>query len=353
LSEHLTNETSETEVPEILKTRREKIKILLRLVISIAILAFLFFKVDIGKIWQAIMATDLMFYSAAILLRFAVMIIPAYKLQVLLKAGDLSTGTKRIYFVNLISIFYSLFLPGDVGGAIARFYKLTDRKQDSALVLTSILIDRLTAVGSLALIAVVAILIATPAGISEGTEIILIFSSLIILSAILVLLISRSLSDIVKRLFTALFSGIRSLFLRRAFSSLWNAIETFQAEKSVLIYSIFLALLFQSLVVIIQFLLLKSLGIDLGYWQIAWIISISILIQMIPISYAGLGIREGAMVVFLGYYQIDPASAMAYSFLIFSLILISAVVGGILELFNMNSKAVSKILGLDREKELF
>jgi len=53
---------------------------------------------------------------------------------------------------------------------------------------------------------------------------------------------------------------------------------------------------------------------------------------MFPVSFAGLGIREGSLIFILGIYKIPPGEAIAYSFLLFSLTILMSISGGLIEL---------------------
>ena len=56
---------------------------------------------------------------------------------------------------------------------------------------------------------------------------------------------------------------------------------------------------------------------------------------MIPVSVAGLGIREASYAVLLSNYGISPEQAISYSITIFAVFIIVGLVGGIYELIDI------------------
>ena len=62
-----------------------------------------------------------------------------------------------------------------------------------------------------------------------------------------------------------------------------------------------------------------------------WVRAMVLIVQFIPVSIAGLGIREGVLVFILPIYGISPGDAMAFSLLLFALIIVIGLVGGIFE----------------------
>jgi uncharacterized membrane protein YbhN (UPF0104 family) len=66
--------------------------------------------------------------------------------------------------------------------------------------------------------------------------------------------------------------------------------------------------------------------------SLAWIRSGMMLAAMLPVSFAGLGLREGASVFLLEMFGVSPQLAVAFSLLAFaSTVLAVGLVGGLAE----------------------
>jgi hypothetical protein len=98
-----------------------------------------------------------------------------------------------------------------------------------------------------------------------------------------------------------------------------------------LLASFLLALVFHALCVAIQWLLGQGLHIALtwGEWAIVYA-GVSLLV-LLPISIAGIGLREGGYVGVLALFGIASGSALAISFAVFGFTLLGAAIGGALE----------------------
>jgi uncharacterized membrane protein YbhN (UPF0104 family) len=93
-----------------------------------------------------------------------------------------------------------------------------------------------------------------------------------------------------------------------------------------------LSALFQASITFGNLLLCFALGIPVGFPQLLWIVAAVSVLQSLPISVAGLGVREGAFVYLLRQQGADPASALALSLTVFAIQVLLAAVGGAIEL---------------------
>jgi uncharacterized membrane protein YbhN (UPF0104 family) len=99
-----------------------------------------------------------------------------------------------------------------------------------------------------------------------------------------------------------------------------------------LLVSMLLALLFQLGVVASNYVLCLALGISVSYVQLLWVVAAASLLQSLPISIAGVGVREGAYVYILGTQGVSASSALALSLLVFGIQVLLALAGGLLQL---------------------
>lgn len=80
------------------------------------------------------------------------------------------------------------------------------------------------------------------------------------------------------------------------------------------------------------YLLTKAFSFNLAFTAIAWVRSLAVLIQLLPVTIAGLGLREGSYMVLLGLYGIRQEEAFAYSMGLFSQIIVLSGIGLLIEL---------------------
>ena len=66
-----------------------------------------------------------------------------------------------------------------------------------------------------------------------------------------------------------------------------------------------------------------------------WMRSFGMLVGMLPLTIAGLGVREGALLTVMVPYGINPSGVVAFSLVRMAISLIIAGLGGVLELFEV------------------
>ncbi|HKT61675.1 MAG TPA: hypothetical protein VJQ46_16580, partial [Gemmatimonadales bacterium] len=76
----------------------------------------------------------------------------------------------------------------------------------------------------------------------------------------------------------------------------------------------------------------QALGSPVGLAEITWARACYTLVLLLPITFAGLGAREGVLILLLQPYGVTGADAVALSFIQLGGTLILAVLGGLYEL---------------------
>jgi uncharacterized membrane protein YbhN (UPF0104 family) len=102
------------------------------------------------------------------------------------------------------------------------------------------------------------------------------------------------------------------------------------ARPGRLLLCLLFAIALQSLFLLLNALLGRAAGINtsLGAWFLAW--PLAKLVATLPISLAGLGVREAALVAFLGPFGASAADAMAAGLLWQSVLFAGGIVGWLL-----------------------
>ena len=108
--------------------------------------------------------------------------------------------------------------------------------------------------------------------------------------------------------------------------------ETFgiYAQKQKLLFSgLCLACIWQFIFLVRIYLLAVSIDAPLSFIQIAWMASVVLLVQILPISLNGIGLRETAFVFLFRIQDLPPEKGVALGFIIFSQMLIISIIGGV------------------------
>jgi hypothetical protein len=94
--------------------------------------------------------------------------------------------------------------------------------------------------------------------------------------------------------------------------------------------------------------LVRSLGGELSYANTLWITAGAYLVALLPISVAGLGVREGTLVALAGRYGVSAEQAVAWGLLLLAGRVAIASVGGLLELARVVAPPAIEREGADR-----
>src|SRR5690554_41206 len=312
----------------VVQAGKSSYRFLLKILISAVILAILFYKIPLNEILNALNRAEPGLIFLCVIFYLIIVYLISFQTKYLTKVQNISVSIFQLIKINLITKFYSLFLPGTISGNIVRWYKLSkygDKTKSAAVVLFSRYLETfmLLYIGTIFFISFLIIK-------KEYLYILLLLAGLIILVLSYILLLNPKALN-----FCA--GVIKKIPLPKSvynFSEkFFEAMNKFQ-ELTLSDHFKILLIVFTShfISVLIYFMLSKSLNLNIGFIDIAWIRSASVLISMIPVSFAGLGLREGSFLILLGNYGISPTDSVALSFLIFFLLVFISLWGGVVEL---------------------
>jgi uncharacterized membrane protein YbhN (UPF0104 family) len=85
-------------------------------------------------------------------------------------------------------------------------------------------------------------------------------------------------------------------------------------------------------------LICMALSIEVSFVQLMWVVPVVSLLQSLPISIAGIGVREGAYVYLLQLQGVPGESALALSLTVFGIQVLIALAGGLLQFYSLLSR---------------
>jgi uncharacterized protein (TIRG00374 family) len=298
--------------------------LLLKSLAAAALLGWFLYRSDVGRVFQTLASLSVLRFFFSTLLIVTAVYVNSIKWSFILPEHPLP----KLFQLNLIGQYYSIVLPGQLGGEAAKAYLLGKGQRDAERVLASILFDKITGILGLFLIGIVGLVFTTAAlpaglvwilliGIAVGVAALFSFRS-----GVLYGWVSTSLGSLRKR--------INKLegFLGRM-SRLVDEWHLYSKKPRLLFASILIGAFYQIIGVLINVLLSRGVGIHLGFLDWCWIQAIISLVLLLPITVGGLGVREGSLVGILGWMGIASEKALALSLSLSGLVIIMAVIGGI------------------------
>jgi len=312
---------------------RKKLWLLFKISFSIALILFLLQRVNIDELKGNLVEANSRYIFWAVIVCFIAWAIASYKWLILLKALGKETHFFTLLGLNFIGLFYGLFLPGHISGEVLKGVKLSKNIQNGTSAVVSIMIDRLTGLFVLILFALCGIIFTT----KDYYLLPFLIVSLIIFPFFGLIFLNRDLSSLVGK------TGRKILGKGRAgnfIAPFWRSLKNYQEKTPQLLLAIFLGVLFHILVVAFNYLVCISLNINLSFLALIWIVTVVYLVQLLPISISGIGVREGAYIFLFGQHGISASRAFSFSIIIFSVIIFLGILGGMIELLSSFKKDV-------------
>ncbi len=309
---------------------------LIRLALAVFILILLFARIGLDSVLQTLGRVNTRLLVPALILFFAVRLIWAYLRSLCLRPLGLNFTVPQLFKIILISTFYNLIFPGGIvtGSAVA-WYKLSrpERKGIEAGALLVFL--RLTEMLTLLAIGLI--------GMWFDPRLTSILFSVVVAAMFLGVVflflpfVSPTASHAIERMLDPVLHRLPvPNWLWNAGQKSWTAVTALQLLGRRRIASMLLLYVLSHILGILVFYLLAlAVEIHLSVFVIGWLHSVLSIIQMMPVSIAGLGVREVSLVVLLRSYGIPEAQALSFSLTVFSLTLVGGTVGGMLEAWDL------------------
>lgn len=313
---------------------KPKLKIALKIGVSCLFVGYLLFKVDLAVLTSAVKKIDISSYLLSTLVAVLSSFFIAAKYYILIKNSPIRHSMFSLLKINFISRFYALFLPSAVGREITRWIKVTRNQENRLAFVAPIIFERLTFLLVLILCGSVPLLTYGPTAEIIALRARLlpwVILALVIIAALLSFYASsgaRSLAkSIAGRLFAPFSAKIRLTSLIESFS-----LKNMSTAQYASILS--LSLIWQVFYIGRLFTLIKAAALPLNLIDIIWMGSLVLLLQTLPISFAGIGLREGAYAFLFSRFGLPPEDGVLIGILFFSQMLLMAFIGGIFELMD-------------------
>lgn len=237
----------------------------------------------------------------------------------------------RLLALTSIGQFYAVVLPGQIAGEAVKAYRLAKGNADAERLAASVVIDRLIGTISLLLVAAGGMIVSPHA----------IPTALRQLFAILVVLLTCSLFVLnipaayllAERVIGKLATFRRLERIAPMLERLMIAWREFSRSPSRLVASLLLGVALQFITIGMYSLLARNLNIHVALADWAWIVGVTSLAMLLPVSIGGIGMREGSLVGCLGFLGVagEPAIVLSLGLFLTST-LTGALIGGALEL---------------------
>jgi uncharacterized protein (TIRG00374 family) len=277
----------------------------LKIAFSVGLLIFIFSTIDLKAFLKVLQGANPWWLLAAFLLVMLGVVLRSWRWKILLHAIGVRTSLGELTSIYFIGFLFNNLLPSGLGGDAMRMVELNRHSERGSDAVTSVLVDRFLGLSALQAIALVALLYdwgSIPPAVAYFTVLIF-FGGLV-----------GGLLLINQRLYLSL-QEHWGLFRRiTKIKMIGNLFESFQRYPlSALGKSYLVSLLFNLCLIAINRFIGLALGATATLSQFAVFVPITSLVLVLPISFAGLGVREEAYRQLFGQVGVPPETAVAMS----------------------------------------
>ena len=297
---------------------KKKLLNLLKVVLSLGLLAFVLLSVGAKDAFNALRGFDWRFLVVAFVLFQLGLVIRAYRWLVLQRALGVSVTYSRLVVLYFVGFFFNTFLPSGFGGDVVKMFELAQHSRRGAESVSGVLAERIVGLLASCLLALV--------GLGFGFRLVPLPVTVVI--AALTLAILGGGWVLLQRDLWERFPLIGQLARQERVRKLSAAMLAYDRR------SLLVALLVGIVFTVVQAwsTLYVALALDVHISFLYFILFTPVIsaVTTLPISLNGLGVREGVYVVLFTQAGVPAPQAMAMSLVIYVLRLCAGAIGGIL-----------------------
>jgi len=287
-----------------------------KVLISVVLLWWVFSRINMVSVGAAFSNLSLAVIVSSVTIFLVAHLVNAFKLSIFLPQTSISVLIRQTF----VALLYGTVLPGQLVGDAVKAYRISSSTKNRGFVVVAVLVDKVIGLVALMLLTVMGLWVERavfpPQFVTIAVALLLVLFLLLYLP-LLGRVLPAWLQDSLGRVLMVWYPCIQNVW-RVGWSLLCN-------------------LLFQTLSVFVLVLIGSAMGISLSLFAWCAVFGSVSLVLLLPVSVAGIGLREGALVTVLGILQVPAGSAVALSLTWLGLTLLGSLVGFITELLPARS----------------
>jgi glycosyltransferase 2 family protein len=308
---------------------------LVKVGVSVGLLIWLFRQVDAGRLWAAARSASWSWLGVAALLYFAMLVVSSWRWNTLLRAQGIVMRLSTLIGSFLVATFFNNFLPSNIGGDVVRIRDTAGPANSRTLATTIVLVDR--GLGLLALVLVAALGATASQSALRGAPPVQPWMLWIGLFVGGVVSIQALRAPVLVTRLAAPLRLLHADWVDQRLVKLTAALDRFASAPAALASSAAGAIMVQALLVAFYAAVARGLHIPVSPWHLAVMVPVSFIVQMVPISVNGFGVREATFVAFFALAGLPAEAAMLLSFMGTAVIMAWSLAGACVHLSRRSS----------------
>jgi len=308
---------------------------LARLVASFAVVVLLVWLVPTGDYVQVFGQVDPTLAALALAALLPDQMVKAHIFWLMARLQQLVLSYWQMLTIQFATGFYGLIVPGHVGAVVARWYKLQRPGRQGIEAAAVIALNRLLEATTGMLIGI-GLALADPVA-QQHTLILLFLVAASVGSFVVIGAFASSGGRARLRAWQGALPNWRLLRpARRLIPAVSDAAQRFSTmRRSQFAMLVFWSLVFHAIGILMVVLAARAVGSDVSWTTLGWIRSFLAIALLVPVSWAGLGLREIGFVALLTPYGVPAATAVTIGMFGSLRYVLHAVIGGLIELVGL------------------
>ncbi len=282
----------------------KKLLFYLKLVFIVCLLGWVAVKFDYKMAKAVLSAAKIGWAITSIAISFVSVIFVSLRWKMIIRGfwSNPKTSTAKLYWFNLLTVFYNLFIPTSIAGEAVRIWRLAKNEDnDYAKAAFTAIIDRIAGVSTWFLL-----FLAMPSLLPKNRLLLLVF-----LVPIALYLFRHKLAYKERKL-----------------------IDFSRHHPLDIVYAVLFSVLCQVAAIISGYAAFKCFNLNIGILLCGGLMTAGALVSLVPVSVLGFGAREGFFIAILPSYGAHPTQAVLLTtFFVFSSYFVG-ITGGLVELMN-------------------
>jgi uncharacterized protein (TIRG00374 family) len=280
-----------------------------KVAVSLALLAYLFSTTNLSALKERVSTGDTFLLVLAMALYGLIIAISIWRWKLLLHTQGYRATMGHLSASYLVATFFNNFLPSNIGGDVIRVRDSSKLTGSTATSVAVVVVDRILGFGALYALAVGAYLAGGPSVRALAGAL----PALIALGIVFGLLAYIFFRPGTARRAMAALGLSRIPWVRSQFEVVQSAVHVYREELAAVWAALLGSLALQALVVCYYYNIAKALRIPLPLSACFLMVPLCSLVQALPISFNGWGVRESVFILYFAQVGLPRESAMAFS----------------------------------------
>ncbi len=303
---------------------------LLKYLTLLVIFIFVYIIRAIGpsKIFGTIKNIILGLFFLALLVIPPLVVLKAIKWQLIIKTYDVDYPLIKAIKAWIVGFAIGVITPGRVGDLSRSLYLKEDEGISLGRSLTTVVIDRLLDVSLLVVWAIFVISVFM-LRFAFSVQVLIVFLVAFVILILSFFVLSREdlLRKILKPFYLALIPEKHQDSLSNHFNEFYLGFKTIVKDRPKLMTAVVLTVFIWFGSILQYYILTKALNLAVPLWFLMLIVPPTILVEILPISFSGVGTRDATLIFFLSFVAVTAEAAVSLALTILIIYYIMVAIG--------------------------